>query len=100
MLDNWEQEARAAIPRGYGRVESGEILPDDLVWSWTSKEWLRSDDTTWLQMHLLAEDCVCVIRRPKAPVGYGSARTFTIKKTPEPVEAPAVNVVGLPLFDS
>jgi Fe-S-cluster containining protein len=84
MMDRWEREAHDAIPPRMGRVEAGEILPDDLVWCWTTKEFLRADDPGWLHRPTLAEDCVCVIRQPKADTTGYTQRKFVMKKPSEP----------------
>ncbi len=49
-------------PQGYTIIKRGEMLPDDLIWSWTTKEWVRADDPVWV--HKVPVDmCVAVCRK-------------------------------------
>ena len=58
------REAKTAVPVGYYVLTSFDsIKSDDLVWSWTSKEWLRADSQEWLTPTPEIENCVCVIRQ-------------------------------------
>jgi hypothetical protein len=98
-FDKWEREACAAIPHRHARILSGELRPDDLVWSWTSKEWLRQDDPGWLCSVARAEDAVCAVRSGRVDTrGFASVRRYSIKKPP--VVTPAAVVTRDPsLFD-
>ena len=61
-----EIQARMKIPAGYVVVKgSRPPLPDDLVWSVYSYEYLRADSPEWLRSPLLdpIDDCLCVVRR-------------------------------------
>ena len=49
-------------PQGYRTLRVGEIRPDDLVWDWLGKEWLRADDPEWGSHCFAAEECVGVAR--------------------------------------
>lgn len=48
-------------PDGYAIVRSGEMRGDDLIWSWTTKEWIRSDSPEWVH-EIPVEMCVAVAR--------------------------------------
>lgn len=41
--------ARESFPAGCGLVRAGVVRRGDLVYSWTSCEWLAADDPTWTQ---------------------------------------------------
>jgi hypothetical protein len=91
-VDKWEREACQSIPAGHARIRTGELRADDLVWSWTTKEWLRADDPEWFDDISRAEDCVCAVRSARVDTtGYGGVRTYRISKQP-PAEAPAAVV--------
>lgn len=45
---HFRREAQEALPEGYFALPQGEPLrPDDLVWSWSSKEFIRADSPEW-----------------------------------------------------
>ena len=46
-MHKYHKIAAETIPEGYSRVRSGRILPDDLVYSIYTKEFLRHDDPSW-----------------------------------------------------
>lgn len=78
-MDKFEREAMQNVPAGYFRVLDGEIRADDLIWSWTTSEWLRADDPEWQQKCESVEDCYCVVRRPvHRPVSGQTVRTYKI----------------------
>lgn len=85
-MERLEREAKESIPKGYGVVFDGEIQPDDLVYSWTTKEWLASDSPLWLQAPLrFVEDAVCVVRTGRPNVtAAGGVRRYTIRREPDP----------------
>lgn len=58
--------AREQLPAGFYIVRDGPVYPTDLIWSWTSGEWIRADSDDWTQTVTLtnAGDCVAVARRP------------------------------------
>lgn len=58
------REAKEAVPVGFYVLSNSDSLkPSDLVWSWTSKEWLRADSKQWHLPTPEIADCVCVIRQ-------------------------------------
>ena len=62
-MEQLQREAFKAVPVGYFRLTKFDTLkPSDLVWSWTSKEWLRADSELWLSPTPDIENCICVIR--------------------------------------
>ncbi|MEQ1764232.1 MAG: hypothetical protein ABL984_13965 [Pyrinomonadaceae bacterium] len=68
------------IPVGYVRVMDGPILPDDLRWSVMKREWKRHDDPDWLAKAMMAEDAVCVIRKPRHVAASGQqSRQYSLK---------------------
>ncbi len=83
-----ERADNSLLPAGYGRVYSGEILPADLVWCWTTKEWLRHDDPGWNPVKSLrAENAIGVARSGRASTAmYANRRTYSIHRAP--VEPP------------
>jgi hypothetical protein len=85
-----DAQARGTLAAGFYIVRDGTVRPDDLVWSWSSKEWIRADDPSWLQPSPInVADCVAVARSAafREP-GFEDARrrTYTIPTiaTPEP----------------
>lgn len=65
-MRNYRTEAIQNIPRGYYILSVAQSLrPDDLVWSWPTKEFLRADSSEWLRSPLMdsAEDVVCAVRK-------------------------------------
>lgn len=78
-MQKYQTEAAEQKPYDYVRVRSGRILPDDLVWSWTSHEYLRHDDPSWLSTCEWVGQAVYVVRK--------QAGSHRIKeKTPETVD--------------
>ena len=71
-------EARLKLPKDFHVLASGEILQSsDLVWSWTTKEWLRADAPEWLFSPLVyAEDIICIARR----IGFSAFEQSVPKK--------------------
>lgn len=63
-MDIIEKRAAATRPKDHIRVKSGEIRPDDLIFSWSSNEWLPANSPLWRYptKGLKAEDCVFVAR--------------------------------------
>lgn len=96
--DRYDLEALAAKPGDYYRVPSGALYPDDLVWSWTTHEWLRADSEEWSFSAVEdAAEAVCVIRRPHRSIAAPgqSVRTYQLKKPPEDPAAKEGEQVGL-----
>lgn len=61
--------ARASIPAGFHIVRDGETAAGDIVYSWTSGEWLPIFSDLWpLPTPIQVSDCIAVARRP----GIGS----------------------------
>lgn len=94
MLERYERQtngrARDMLPAGFVIVRGGTVRPDDLVFSWTSSEWLRADDPGWLQTSPgNVADCTAVARATTfAEPGFAESdrRTYQIPKpraTPE-----------------
>ncbi len=68
MARNYRNEALENVPSGYAVLGAMErVKPNDLVWSWSSKEWLRADSPDWLQSSFLVpfEELICVVRKPE-----------------------------------
>lgn len=70
MTERYERQtagrARDTLPAGYVIIRDGEVRPDDLIYSWTSNEWLRADDPGWLRAAPIAvADCTAVAREAK-----------------------------------
>jgi hypothetical protein len=81
MLDDaYKREAFAAIPRGYYRISEGEYLPDDLIWDWCHKEFLRADDARWGPHKVDVADCVCVVRKAKSGLAASVGRSYSVKR--------------------
>lgn len=89
-MDIIEKRAAATRPVGHIRVKSGEIRPDDLIYSWASNEWLRADSELWRfpTKGMRAEDCVFVAR-------FGQEPDKRLEKKPDTQE----NVGPLHLVD-
>lgn len=56
--------ARERLPEGFFIVRDGDIRTDDLIFSWSSNEWIRADSGDWLQptSSMAISDCVAVAR--------------------------------------
>lgn len=73
------------MPKGFYRVTSGEILPDDLCLSVMTGEWLRFDDPRWTSPATMAEDALMVVRKALHAAAAGqSARSYSISRYEEP----------------
>lgn len=66
-MDGWEKEAAEQVPIGYKRVFTGKILPDDLVYSLFTKEFLRHDDPSWLEPRSMYVYQACFVIREIGP---------------------------------
>lgn len=66
-MDPFIRSAAEHKPIDYIRVRSGKILPDDLVWSPYTNEYMRHDDQRWAsnKAEYVGQACY-VIRRGKA----------------------------------
>lgn len=65
-MDKYRREAMLQMPKGYYVLKADDLLQaSDLVWSWTSKEFLRADSPEWLfpPLKTRIEDMVCAIRK-------------------------------------
>lgn len=59
---DYRRDAVANKPEGFYILPIGaEILPDDLVWSWSSKSWHRAADDCWIFPHESSE-IICAAR--------------------------------------
>lgn len=67
MRENFKyrSQAKLALPSGYAVLATGEQLkPTDIVYSWSSGEWLRADSELWKFPPLeFGEDIVCAARK-------------------------------------
>lgn len=66
MPRNYRNEARQKLPSGYYVLTGNERLkPEDLVWSWSSNEWIPADSPLWLRSPLSDpfEELICVARK-------------------------------------
>lgn len=66
MEGRLRKEALEKVPVGYVVLGAMETLkPTDLVWSWSSKEWLRADSPLWIRSPFLEpfEEMICVVRK-------------------------------------
>ena len=63
----YHREAKLALPFGYAVLGTGEkLLPSDLVWSWSSNEFLRADSPLWKFPPLeFGEEIICAARKPE-----------------------------------
>jgi hypothetical protein len=89
----YERLAAEIKPYDHVRVRSGRILPDDLVYSWTTNEFLRHDDPSWLSTCEWVGQAVYVVRKGNAPMPKA--------KTPEIQDLERLSVPDteqLPLF--
>lgn len=80
MDDQLKRAAYRNMPAGHGIVREGTILPSDLIYSWTTKEWLRADDPEWGSHVVKAEDCVAVCRNAAANASRSSGRNYTVRR--------------------
>jgi len=66
-INKLRQEAAAAVPTGHYRLTGTDRLrADDLVWSWTTKEWLRADSPEWTVATPFGDACehlICAARK-------------------------------------
>lgn len=62
-MDKYRKIAAENVPIGYSRVRSGRILPDDLVWSLFTNEFLEHSDPSWHHRCDWANQAAYVIRR-------------------------------------
>ena len=83
-MDKYFKQAAESVPAGYVHIVRGPIRDDDLVYSWTSNEWLRHDDPSWLHRCEWVSDAVYVVRhidkvtpidRPKNKMTYEVEKT-------------------------
>lgn len=79
MDDQLKRQAYGKLPAGHAIVKEGEIRPTDLIWSWTTKEWLRADDPEWGPHKFPAEECVAVCRATPARPS-SAAQNYTVKR--------------------
>lgn len=63
MLDAIDRQARAAIPAGFGVVADGPVFANDLVYCWTTGEFIEAGSPDWTQTVTDAADAVLVVRR-------------------------------------
>ncbi len=82
-MDQLHREAVAAIPPGHYILKAGDKLrPSDLVWSWTTKEFLPASSLEWFMSPFSdpIEEMVCVVRRAGLE-GFEASkrRVFTVK---------------------
>lgn len=61
----YQKEAKEKLPGGYYVLGANQPLrPEDLVYSWTSHEFLRADSPLWRFSPLVYnEDIICAARR-------------------------------------
>lgn len=63
-IDKYRKEALEAKPSDTYEISPDKLTGDDLVWSWTSKEFLRADSPLWKFSPLIyREEIICVVRR-------------------------------------
>ena len=79
------REAIEKLPAGFYVLEaSAKLLPNDLVWNWTSREWLRADSPKWLFSPLVySEDIICAARKVELSdyaADVTARRSFVIRK--------------------
>jgi hypothetical protein len=79
-MDRTRREAVEAVPKGYYVLSiSDELKPSDLLWSWTSKEWLRTDSPKWLVPTVYEiENVVCAIRQTQMSMFVETVQTRRI----------------------
>lgn len=75
----YRKKARENIPQGFYVLSVGECLrPDDLLWCWTSEEWLRADDARWKPKETeVIEDMICAVRSFESQ--FPNRRRFVLK---------------------
>jgi hypothetical protein len=83
----WERpkpkgEIAAAIPPGYGRIKDGPLLDDDLVWSYSRKEFLRNDSDLWTDAKPATVDGLIYVVRSFRSGRPDPDRTYTINRGP------------------
>lgn len=61
----YRTEAKANLPTGYYVLsEPLGLQATDIVWSWSSSEWLRADAPQWKTSPLIySEDIICAARK-------------------------------------
>lgn len=72
------------MPAGHYYVGRGPLEPSDLVYSWTTNEWLRHDDPSWLQTVERAEDAVYVARPARNPFETPTSRRYVLPPSRPP----------------
>ena len=78
---NYRTEAQEQIPAGYFVLTDGDDLrADDLVYSWTTREFIRADSPDWIIpcLKIKIEDLICAVRRDFSSE-VPSRRSYTIK---------------------
>lgn len=91
---NWRPEIeRPDAPPGLYQVPDGPILADDLVYCWTSREFLPADSPDWTGSSPVGQDAgySFVYRRPGTGMsGFYRSRSYTITR-PAVVNDPKVS---------
>lgn len=78
------KDALELKPANYYEISPENLREDDLVYSWTSREFLRADSPLWRFPPLeFREGIICVVRRVSMGVFERSVptkRSFTVKR--------------------
>lgn len=94
MNEKYRAIAAESIPDGYVRVRSGRIAGDDLVYSWTTNEWLRADDQAWLDNCEFVGQAVCVARNATVDNGQLIVDSRDPRQEEGPLEMERAATVG------
>lgn len=62
-MDRLRWKEFPAMPPGRGRVSSGPIRPDDLLFAWPAAVWLRYDSPDWNGSPVIDADDAIVVAR-------------------------------------
>lgn len=75
-----KSEIAQAIPPGYFRITAGELRDDDLIWSYSRKEFLRNDSPIWTDAKPADAAGLIYVLRSVESVKPEGDRKYTIRR--------------------
>lgn len=73
-------EIARAIPPGYFRIKDGPLRDDDLVWSYSRKEFLRNDSELWTDAKPTDADGLIYVLRSIEAIKPEGTKTYTFRR--------------------